>query len=310
MRSIPKRLLAWSGAAVLTGCSAIATFDGFVGTPEANVVADAGEGGSAQNDGAVGASSDGSSSQMDSTTPDNDGSAGGPAFCVSGAKNVLLCEDFEAAVLDPNVWQSPPNTKGSGTVGLSKDTAVSGTSSLKSNAKQHVGGEYYQDIESVDFLQSASAFSTATFRVEVAFNLSMDLVYTSDTGVNATLLDIATDNGGELWIWFDKSSMHAGFSTWTLGDGGGETDYDSDLGMAPPLNGWHTLLIDVTFGDSNGFTVSIDGKMVGGGSGLRGVTSKASLVHLYLGLDDNGHFGDTKAYFDNARITALAVPIP
>ncbi len=43
---------------------------------------------------------------------------------------------------------------------------------------------------------------------------------------------------------------------------------------------------------------------------MRGVTSKASVVHLYLGLDDNGHFGETKAYFDNARITVLATPIP
>lgn len=251
MRSVAKRLVAWSGAAILTGCSAIATFDGLVGTTPGDVGTDAGEGGAAQIDGGVAAATDGSN-PMDGATTGSDGSTGGPAFCVSGAKSVLLCEEFESAVLDPNVWQSPPNTKGAGSVGPSKDTAVSGTSSLKSNAKQHTSGEYYQDIESVDFPVSSGAFSTATFRLEVAFNLSMDLVYTSDNGVNATMLDIGTDNGGDLWISFDKTSMHAGFNTWTLGDGGGETDFDSDLGMAPPLDGWHTMQIDVTFGDSTG----------------------------------------------------------
>lgn len=274
----------------------MASFDGLVSTT------DLGEGGIVSVDGGGSPTGEGGGNASDGS-PGSGDDGGGTAkpFCASGATNVLLCDDFESATLDSSRWRSPAS-KGFGAIACSMDTAVSGSTSLKSTTKAHGNGEFYQSVESNDI-----SVATASFRLEAAFNLTMDVNNTAD-GTSETMLDIGTDNGGDLWISFDKTGMWAGTNTWFT-DGGQSSDYDSDLGMAPPQDGWHTLQIDVTFGDSNGFVVRIDGTKVGSGTGLRTVLAPPSLVHVYLGIDNNGHVGDTKAYFDNVRVSTLASPI-
>jgi hypothetical protein len=289
-----------SVALVLAGCSAIATFDNLVASGPGDM-GDGGEGGASSTDGSASMQSDGGGTRDGAPGTGTDGDTSKP-FCAGGGASVLLCDDFESGMLDPSRWRSP-NTKGPGTIECSMDTAVSGSTSLKTSTKQHNYGEYYQSVESNDL-----PVSTATFRLEVAFNMTMDVNNTSD-GTSETLVDLGTDNGGDLWIGFDKTSMWAGTNTWFT-DAGQSPSYDSDLGMAPPQDGWHTMQIDVTFGQSSGFTVSIDGKKVGSGTGLRAVTAPPSLVHVYLGIDNNGRVGDTKAYFDNVRVSTLPSAIP
>lgn len=246
---------------------------------------------------------------FDGTTSAGDAGNVGPdgapvtRFCeTNGGASVLVCTDFDDSMSLPTGWSTDVHL--AGTLGVTSADSLSAPRALEAFVPAHASGNPYQQLAWV------APQGTGRFGIELDFKASVDLAATDSTGATAFVcpIEVSTEAMPNAQVCFGKTYFGATIETYD-DDAGLPGSAHQDFMKAPPtLEVWHHLRVTVAFLPTNGgVTVELDNVMLGTTPNGRTVqpSTPTGMVRIDLGVDSNGHFGDTRIRFDNVRITSL-----